>query len=84
MQPVTPLATCYDNRTIILHWVTALLVAEQWLGAQIIDWFPKGAPRVDARSVHITCGILLAAVLVGRIIGRLTWGIVCRPRMAAC
>ena len=46
----------------------------QWLGAQTIDWFPRGPLRVDARSVHITFGVLLAALLVGRIIWRLTGG----------
>jgi cytochrome b561 len=74
MQPVSPAATRYDTTTITFHWLTAILVAEQWLGAQIIDWFPSGAPRVDARSVHITCGVLLAAVLMGRVIWRLTAG----------
>ena len=74
MQPVSPAATRYDTTTIIFHWATAILVAEQWLGAQIIDWFPRGALRVDARSVHITCGVLLAIILLGRIVWRLTQG----------
>jgi cytochrome b561 len=74
MQRVSPLATRYDTTTIFLHWATAILVAEQWLGAQIIDWFPRGAPRVDARSVHITGGMLLAVLLLGRIVWRLTRG----------
>jgi cytochrome b561 len=74
MQPVSPVATRYDNATIVFHWVTAILVATQWLGAQTIDWFPRGAPRVDARSLHITCGVVLAVVLLGRIVWRLTAG----------
>ncbi|MEA2741476.1 MAG: hypothetical protein QOH05_4783 [Acetobacteraceae bacterium] len=74
MQPVNTSATRYDTTTIIFHWATAILVVEQWLGAQIIDWFPRGAPRVDARSVHITGGVLLAAILLGRIVWRLTRG----------
>jgi cytochrome b561 len=56
------------------HWATAVLVVCQWLGAQVIDWFPRGPLRVDARSVHITVGVLLAALLVGRIAWRLTRG----------
>lgn len=32
----------YDRRTILLHWMTAGLVAMEWLGAQVIDWFPRG------------------------------------------
>ena len=74
MQPVSQTATRYDRTTIILHWLTALLVVTQWLGAQTIDWFPKGAPRVDARSMHITMGILLAGILVTRVVWRLTGG----------
>ncbi|MGD0108229.1 MAG: cytochrome b/b6 domain-containing protein, partial [Rhodopila sp.] len=37
-------------------------------------WFPKGALRVDARSMHITGGLLLGAILLIRIIWRLTRG----------
>jgi cytochrome b561 len=74
MQPVTLSAKRYDRPTIVFHWVTAVLVVMQWLGAQTIDWFPRGPLRVDARSVHITFGMLLAAVLVGRLIWRLTGG----------
>jgi cytochrome b561 len=74
MQPVSPAATRYDTTTIVFHWVTAILVAEQWLGAQIIDWFPKGAPRIDGRSVHIICGVLLAMILLSRVVWRVTQG----------
>jgi cytochrome b561 len=72
MRPVSPNATHYDTTTIVLHWLTALLVAVQWLGAQTIDWFPSGAARVDARSVHITLGVSLAVVLAIRFAWRLT------------
>jgi cytochrome b561 len=64
----------YDRTTIILHWLIALLVAGQWLGAQTIDWFPKGALRVDARSMHITGGLTLAVLLVASLVWRLTKG----------
>jgi cytochrome b561 len=74
MQPVSLVATRYDTRTIVFHWATAILVATQWLGAQIIDWFPKGTLRVDARSMHIVCGLLLAVILLSRIAWRLTRG----------
>ncbi|MGI4954045.1 MAG: cytochrome b [Janthinobacterium lividum] len=74
MQPVTPAARRYDATTIFFHWATAALVAVQWLGAHTIDWFPRGPLRVDARSVHITLGVVLAGLLIGRILWRLTRG----------
>lgn len=74
MQPASSDATRYDSMTMFFHWAIAILVVAQWLGAQIIDWFPRGALRVDARSTHIALGVLLAALLVGHIIWRLTRG----------
>ncbi len=74
MQPVSTEARRYDASTIGFHWVTAILVVMQWLGAQTIDWFPKGALRVDARSVHIMFGLLLTALLAARVVWRLTRG----------
>ena len=70
MQPVSTDAQRYDPATMFLHWATAVLVAAQWLGAQTIDWFPRGPLRVDARSMHITGGVLLAALLVARLLAR--------------
>ncbi len=64
----------YDRRTIALHWVTAMLVVLSWGSAQVIDWFPRGWPRVDARSTHITMGVILVGVIVARIAHRLGSG----------
>lgn len=74
MQSKSPNTTHYDNVTILFHWGTAALVVEQWLGAQIIDWFPRGPLRVDARSVHIALGVLLAVLLLGRLAWRMSRG----------
>ncbi len=74
MQPVSDDARRYDATTMFFHWATAILVVTLWLGAQTIDWFPRGPLRVDARSVHITFGVLLAALLAARILWRLTGG----------
>ena len=74
MQPVSRTARHYDSTTIALHWATAVLVAGQWLGAQVIDWFPRGPLRVDMRSVHICLGVLLTAVLGARVVWRATRG----------
>lgn len=64
----------YDRATLCFHWITALLVIEQWVGAQLIDDFAKGFPRVAARSVHITFGFILGVVLIARILWRGTGG----------
>ncbi len=64
----------YDSTTLWLHWITALLVIEQWVGAHLIDDFGKGFPRTAARSVHITFGLILGAVLIARVFWRGTQG----------
>lgn len=65
----------YDRRTRVLHWVTALAVVALWCGAHAIDWFPAGPQRVDARSTHITVGVLLIGLIVYRVIWRRTGGV---------
>jgi cytochrome b561 len=60
----------YDRTSILLHWVTAVLVVLLWVIAQIIDDFPKGPGRVSARSVHITLGVILLLVLLVRMLWR--------------
>src|ERR1700690_1892316 len=66
----------YDRATIFLHWLTAGLVAATWLMGSQIDSFPKGAPKVDARSVHFVLGIALGVVLAIRLV---RWRKVSRP-----
>lgn len=67
-------ADYYDRGTIILHWVTAALVGLTWTLGQCIDFFPKGAPRTAARSVHILIGATLVLLLVARLAWRIGWG----------
>jgi cytochrome b561 len=69
----------YDLPTIWFHWAVALLVLVQWVIAQVIDWFPSGMPRVEARSVHISLGLCLAILLAARILWRSTRGRVLPP-----
>lgn len=57
----------HDARSIMLHWLTAVLVVGLWALGQSIDLFPKGVPRVTARSLHISVGIVLTLVLAYRI-----------------
>lgn len=67
-------AARYDGVSILLHWLSAALVATLWALGQTIDFFPKGAPKIDARSVHITLGATLAVVLIARILWRASAG----------
>lgn len=64
----------YDRRTILLHWASAILVVLMWVAGQTIDFFPKGVPRVGARSIHICVGLVLAVVLALRIGWRIRGG----------
>jgi cytochrome b561 len=57
----------YDGLSILLHWLTALLVITLWALGQSLSFFPKGAPRLTALSVHMVLGLLIAAVILVRI-----------------
>jgi cytochrome b561 len=74
MTPANGAATKYDSRTIWFHWLTALLVAGQWVGAKTIDMWPKGALQGAAISTHITFGIVLGGLIAARIWWRATRG----------
>ena len=64
-------AFVYDRRLVVLHWLTAAVVAALWLGAQTIDWFPRGQ-RPPVVSLHILFGLTLVVVLAARVVVRLT------------
>jgi cytochrome b561 len=64
----------YDGVSILLHWLTAGLVVILWTLGQTIDFFPKGAPKIDARSVHIVLGVTLGVVLLVRVWWRASAG----------
>jgi cytochrome b561 len=74
----------YDTFTILLHWTTAALVVFLWAiaspdipmagGVSFIDFFPNGQPRIAVRSLHITLGVMLIAVLLVRLSWRVTSG----------
>lgn len=67
--------TRYDTPTILLHWLTALLVIGLFALAEIWDALPRGTPaRKLLQSLHVSFGLLFAAVLVARIVWRLTAG----------
>lgn len=64
----------YDGVSIALHWLTAALVVILWTLGQTIDFFPKGAPKIDARSMHIALGAALGLVLLARVLWRVSAG----------
>ena len=63
----------YDRTSIWLHWATAMLVVVQFAMAQVWDWFPKPT-RQAMESIHVSLGILLAAVIAARLVWRLMPG----------
>jgi len=65
----------YDRVTIALHWTTALLVVVLFALAEIWGFLPRGTPlRRNFQALHISLGILLAAVFVFRAVWRLSRG----------
>lgn len=64
----------YDGFSVMLHWLTAALVVILWTLGQTIDFFPKGAPKIDARSTHIALGATLGMVLLVRMLWRASAG----------
>jgi len=63
----------YDGVTIFLHWTIVLLIAAQWLGAELVDLTPKPMHKLYW-SIHISLGVLFAAAVVFHILWRLTSG----------
>lgn len=64
----------YDRLSIWFHWLTAALVVVLWTLGQTIDFFPKGPPKIDARSVHIVLGATLGVVILARMLWRASAG----------
>src|ERR1700721_1402772 len=70
MQSVTTQGLRHEPVTMVLHWVTAALVAALWTIGQTVDVFPNGPLRVDYRSIHIMLGAILAVVILARLAWR--------------
>jgi cytochrome b561 len=64
----------YDQATIWLHWVTAVLVVTLWGMAQLSGFLPRGPARHTLWSVHIVLGAILLLVIAGRVFRRATNG----------
>ena len=63
----------YDNITIAFHWLTAALVVTLFGTAVVWDRLPRSVHHT-LEGVHVSLGIALAAVLIGRLVWRLTAG----------
>lgn len=61
----------YDALSIGLHWLTAGLIVALYASAQLWDLAGRRTPlNASLKSVHISLGILLVAVLVARLCWR--------------
>ncbi len=72
-EPAAAQGLRHAGTTIVLHWLTALLVVALWCIGQTVDWAPR-ALRVDYRSVHIVLGVVLGLVLIARLAWRVGKG----------
>lgn len=77
--PISPAAQAglahYDRTTIVLHWLTAVLVLGLFALAEIWGFLPRGTPtRRLLQSLHISFGLAFAAVFVLRLVWRLSAG----------
>jgi cytochrome b561 len=70
--------TRYDRFSVFLHWVTALLVLTQFVLSQTWHWFGRPTHHVMV-VLHMSFGIILAAVIVMRLAWRLTPGHALEP-----
>lgn len=67
-EPTESAAQRHDAVTIVMHWLTALLVLVLFGTAHLWDLAPRAAGlRRPLESLHISLGILLATVLVARL-----------------
>ncbi|WP_271893254.1 cytochrome b [Candidatus Phyllobacterium onerii] len=65
----------YDRGTIILHWLTAVLVVSLFASAETWAFLPRGtALRGELQTLHISLGISLAATIITRLVWRLALG----------
>jgi cytochrome b561 len=62
----------YDNFTIGLHWTIVLLIAAQWLGAELIDYVPGKPAHQLYWSIHISIGVVFAATVITHLWWRMT------------
>ncbi len=65
--------TVYDNVSVVLHWLTALLVLSQFVLAETWEWFVRPTRHLMIVT-HMSFGIILSLVIVVRLVWRLIPG----------
>ena len=60
----------YDRTTVVLHWLSVVLVAALWLGPQLVETLTPPSFQAGLRSSHIALGGLLGVVLIVRLLRR--------------
>ncbi|MDL2409604.1 cytochrome b [Rhizobium calliandrae] len=71
--PSTPSRNSYDSLTIILHWLTAVLVVSLLLSIELRGFLVQGTwIRSEMQPLHVSLGILLLPTILVRIFWRLS------------
>ena len=61
----------YDGMTMTLHWITAILVVTLFSLAHVWSFFAHDGPtQITMQTVHVSLGVILAAVLAARLVWR--------------
>jgi cytochrome b561 len=64
----------YDSVTIAFHWVTALFVLVLFTTGALREYAPRAWHLFWLEGIHVSVGIALAAVLIGRLLWRVIAG----------
>ena len=70
----------YDGVQKTLHWLTAILVAAQFVVAWTMSEPPKGQPPVGLMNLHLSIGATILVVTVLRLLWRATHPVSAQPR----
>ncbi len=63
----------YSIASILIHWTMAAAIAFAWLIGQLLEDFPR-AERATPQAVHALVGLTVLALLLPRLLARLTGG----------
>lgn len=64
------LADHHDGMTILLHWLTALLIVALFALAEIWEFLPRGDAQRTLKSLHVSLGVLLIFAVLARLLWR--------------